>query len=103
MAKEWEATKQMGDAIECGDEEEISFEMTEQNASCRLKCELPLRWGLPCRHWMYAAFVDNSPIPLSLIHPRWFLDGPDYLEKPSRPSHIQVYMEIRHSQDLLQQ
>ena len=30
---------------------------------------------------MYATFVDNSPIPLSLIHPRWFLDSPDDLDK----------------------
>lgn len=76
MAKEWEATN------ECGNEEEISFEMTKQNACCPLECEFPLKWGLLCCHWMYAAFVDDSPIPLSLIYPCWFLDSPDYLEKP---------------------
>ena len=82
MAKKWKATKQIGNAIEYDDEEEISFEMTNQNACCLLKCELPLRWGLPCRYWMYFTFVDNSPILLSLIHPRWFLDGSDYLDRP---------------------
>ncbi len=72
----------MSNTIKCGDKEEISFEMTEQNTCCPLECEAPLRWRLPCCHWMYAAFVDNSPIPLLLIHSRWFLDGPDYLDKP---------------------
>ena len=31
---------------------------------------------------MYPAFIDESSIPLSLIHPRWFFDGPDSLEQP---------------------
>lgn len=31
---------------------------------------------------MYPTFVKESAIPLSLIHPRWFFDGPDYLEQP---------------------
>ena len=28
---------------------------------------------------MYPAFGDAIPIPSSLIHPRWFYDGPEYL------------------------
>ena len=55
--------------------------MTKQNACCSLKCELLLRWGQHYRHWIYATFVDNSPITLLLIHPRWFFDSPDYLDK----------------------
>ena len=30
---------------------------------------------------MYPAFVDETPIPLSLIPSRWLFNGPDYLEK----------------------
>ncbi len=43
LVKEWEASKQMGNIIECDNKEEISFEMTKQNACCLLECELPLR------------------------------------------------------------
>lgn len=82
LAKEWEATKQMGDAIEANEEEEIYLNMNDCDSRCPLECELPLRWGLLCRHWMYPAFVNESPIPLSLIHSRWFFDGPDSLEQP---------------------
>ena len=70
----------MGDAVECGKEVEIIFDMTKEDACCPLECEFPLRWSLPCRHWMYPAFVDETPIPLSFIHPRWLFDEPDYLE-----------------------
>ncbi len=70
----------MGNAVECGKELEIIFDITKEDACCQLECELPLRWGLPCRHWMCPAFVDETPILLSLIHPRWLFDGPDYLE-----------------------
>lgn len=80
LAREWEATKRMGDAIERNEEEEICFNMNDCDSQCPLEYELPLRWGLPCRHWMYLTFVNESAIPLSLMHPCWFFDGPDYLE-----------------------
>lgn len=60
----------MGDAIEANEEEETYFNMNDCDSRCPLECELPLRWGLPCRNWMYATFVNESPIHLSLIHPR---------------------------------
>lgn len=50
LAKEWEGTKQMGDAIERNEEEEIYFNMNDCDSQCPLECELPLRWRLPCRH-----------------------------------------------------
>ena len=78
----------MGDAIECGKEVEIIFDMTKENVCCPLECELPLRWGLPCRYWMYSAFVDETPIPLSLIYPRWLFNGPDYLETSRHMSYL---------------
>ena len=82
LAKEWEARKQMGDAIETNEEEETYFNMNNYDPQCPLECELPLQWGLLCRQWIYLAFIDKSSIPLSLIHPRWFFDGPDSPEQP---------------------
>lgn len=71
----------MADAIEANEDEEIYFNMNDCDSRCPLGCELPLRWGLPCRHWMYHTLFDESAIPLSLVPPRWFFDGPDYLEQ----------------------
>ena len=42
LAKEWEATKQMGDAIKANEEEEIYFNMNDCNSQCLFECELPL-------------------------------------------------------------
>jgi hypothetical protein len=43
---------------------------------CLAACELPIRYGLPCRHWMSKAVECGYALPLSLIHPRWWLEGP---------------------------
>ena len=43
---------------------------------CMWTCELPLRYGIPCRHWMYPALVWKCQLPLSLFHPRWFHETP---------------------------
>ncbi|KJZ68301.1 hypothetical protein HIM_12309 [Hirsutella minnesotensis 3608] len=43
---------------------------------CPFSCELPSRYSLPCRHWLYEVVVRSWYIPLSLLHPRWLLDGP---------------------------
>jgi hypothetical protein len=50
-----------------------------EGASRPYECELPLRYALPCQHWMLGAYELDVSIPLSLIHPRWLLDGPPYL------------------------
>lgn len=44
--------------------------------SCVYDRELPLRYGLPCKCWLYSCVANSIPIPISLIHPQWFLDGP---------------------------
>ena len=46
---------------------------------CLCKCELPMRFQLPCQCWLYQCVVDFIPIPISLIHPRWFYDGPAFV------------------------
>ena len=42
LAKEWEATKQMDDAIEANEEEETYLNMNDCDSQCSLECELPL-------------------------------------------------------------
>jgi len=66
LITELEATKLLSSSIEPG---------------CMSACELPRRWGLPCKHWMYSAVSRAIPLPLSLVHPRWFLDAPAAVEK----------------------
>jgi hypothetical protein len=69
--KEWSATKIIADDIKA-DQQELDFILRTE---CKLGCELPLRYSLPCKHWLYKAFIDNVAIPISLFHPRWLLDG----------------------------
>jgi len=64
---EWSATKRMADNIEEGKEEEFKF---DPNEGCKFGCELLARYYLPCRHWMYASVVEETPLPHSLFHPR---------------------------------
>jgi hypothetical protein len=59
----WSNSKIMGLAIEAGEEEAVDFDLERPNLEeggarlkCPLTCELPLRYGLPCKHWMYPAF-----------------------------------------------
>lgn len=66
----------MADDIEEGKEEEFKFDL---DMGCSFGCELPARFGLPCRHWMYSSVVEDCPLPLSLFHPRWLFDGPAVL------------------------
>jgi hypothetical protein len=75
-SREWSATKQMADDIEEGKEEEFKFDL---DMGCSFGCELPARFGLTCRHWMYSSVVEDCPLPLSLFHPRWLFDGPAVL------------------------
>ena len=44
---EWRATKDFADAIDSGDEDPFEF---EEAIGCPCECELPLRFGLPCKH-----------------------------------------------------
>ena len=79
MMTEWSNTKIMGLAIEAGEEE--AFDFDPENPRCSLACELPLRYSLPCKHWMYLAFVDSCQLPLSLFYPWWLFDGPVVLHE----------------------
>ena len=46
---------------------------------CIAECKLPLRFRLPCQCWLYQCVIDSLPIPISLIHPRWFYKGPPFV------------------------
>ena len=70
---EWRATKDFADAIDSGDEDPFEF---EEVIGCPCECELPLRFGLPCKHWMLPFYLCGEPLSLFLFHPRWLLDGP---------------------------
>ena len=58
---------------------ELILSIVPNCGSCVYDCELPLRYGLPCKCWLYNCIIDSVPIPVSLIHPRWFFDGLPYV------------------------
>jgi hypothetical protein len=37
-------------------------------------CSLLYRYGIACRHHLLRAFLDNTPLPKTLLHPRWWLN-----------------------------
>jgi len=67
--QEWSTTKKMADDIEEGKEEEFEFDI-DLAKGCTFGCELPARYSLPCRHWLYVCIVEDCAIPASLFHPR---------------------------------
>ena len=42
-----------------------------QNLSETCECEIIYRFGIACRHYLLKAFLDNIPLPKTLLHPRW--------------------------------
>ena len=69
VSRELDAAKSLAERI---------LSIVPVGGSCVYDCELPLRYGLPCKCWLYKCIIDSVPIPVSLIHPRWFLNGPPY-------------------------
>ena len=78
IAEDWEACKQ---AVSTGNTEVIA------NEEC--SCELLLRFSLPCKHHLIRACATGTPIPRSLFHPRWWLNGPAILRalSPWKPQY----------------
>jgi hypothetical protein len=64
ISPEWEATK---DGIATGS--------LRPGISLCSHCELIMRFGLPCRHFLALPCQDGAPIPRSLVHPRWWING----------------------------
>jgi hypothetical protein len=71
---EWSNIKIIGLAIDKRGEEAVDFKSESSEPECS-GCELPLRYGLSCKHWMYPAFLKDCQLPLSLFYPRWLFDG----------------------------
>lgn len=63
ISPEWETTK-----------EELLKGSLYPKTAC--SCELLIRFGLPCRHYLALPCQNGAPIPQSLIHPRWWIHGP---------------------------
>jgi hypothetical protein len=64
---EWSLTKRLEDHML---DEENSFDGIFElpftpGSECKEGCELPLRYGLPCKHWLYKALIKDIPISLS--------------------------------------
>ena len=57
------------------------------SSPCR--CELLLRYGLPCKHVLRLAFKTGDPIPRSLIHPRYWLAGPVTHARDWQPRYLE--------------
>ena len=63
ISTEWEIIK-----------DEINRASHQSKAACS-SCELLIRYGLPCKHYLASPCQDGAPIPRSMIHPRWWLNG----------------------------
>jgi hypothetical protein len=74
---EYANAKAMLDEMEINNTEFI-FEPKE---GCQISCELPLRYGIPCKCWMSYFYLNDLPLPANLFDPRWLLDGPESVKK----------------------
>jgi hypothetical protein len=55
--RKWSKTKKMADAIEFYKLHKNNYIMPfKPGTECKLGCELPLRFGLQCKHWLYKAY-----------------------------------------------
>ena len=54
-----------------------------QHNTCKKECPLSIQYGLPCKFFLFYCLVEDEVISLSLIHPRWFFDGPPYITRDS--------------------
>lgn len=75
MSRELDAAKKIADEIFYG----IESIVEPAGESCVYDCDMPLQYGLPCKCWLYTCVIGFTPIPVSLVHPRWFFDGPSFV------------------------
>jgi hypothetical protein len=50
-------------------------------------CQILLRYGIACKHYLKRIYERGQPIPRSLLHPRWWLQGPIIRFKEWRPQY----------------
>lgn len=78
LRKEWSEAERWMEEINNGEANTAFVTPTEENG-CQLGCDIFIQFQLPCKCWLFLCIELRLPIPLSLIHPRWLLDGPDYV------------------------
>jgi hypothetical protein len=61
--RKWSTTKSIANDFESV--EELDF---EPKTECLKGCELPTRYSLPCKHWLFLVLAKKVSIPLSLFH-----------------------------------
>ena len=79
LEREWNAASKWDLDLTDDDADEVLSAPNAPEEGCQLSCSLPLRYGLPCKCWLFQCVRMELPIPISLIHPRWLYDGPDYV------------------------
>ena len=65
VVEDWEECKQA-----------VSKAMTKDIADEDCGCELLLRYSLPCKDHFLRAAIEGMPVLRSLLHPRWWVNGP---------------------------
>ena len=65
MAKQ-RATKDFSNAINSSNKGPFKF---EEAIGCLCECELPLRFGLPYKHWILPFYLCREPLSLFLFYP----------------------------------
>lgn len=70
-----------------------------QGNTCTKECPTPIQYSLPCKCFLFHCLVEDEVILPSLIHPRWFFDGPPYITKDSW--HMR-YSDFRDSNESLE-
>jgi hypothetical protein len=50
-------------------------------------CQILLRYGIACKHYLKRIYERGQPIPRSLLHPRWWLQGPIVRYKEWQPQY----------------
>lgn len=76
LMKEWNEAEMWAHRIS---ENEDTPPQDPRRHGCQLSCDSPPRFQLPCKCWLYTCRQHGLPIPLSLIYPRWYFDGPSYI------------------------
>jgi hypothetical protein len=68
----------------------------------KCQCELILRFGLPYKHHLRRAYLEGIPILKSLVHPRWWLDGPATRQANWQPRYTDEEPVVYHQPELVE-
>ena len=61
---------------------------------CVGDCEATVRFGLPCSHKLMRAAIQGIGFPISLVHPRWWLDGPEFASASWEPRYYDETIDL---------